>query len=45
MSEFSPVVLLEAKDQDAEQFCAKHGFIPSPGDPFHLFFPIAPLRK
>ncbi len=38
-------IFVQAKDQDAQQFYAKHGFIPSPGDPLHLFFPLDPLRK
>jgi predicted N-acetyltransferase YhbS len=38
-------IFVQAKDQDAEQFYARHGFIPSPGDPFRLFFPLDPLRK
>jgi hypothetical protein len=31
--------------QEVERFYAKHGFIPSSGDPLHLFFPLDPLRK
>ncbi len=38
-------IFVQAKDPDAEQFYAKHGFIPSPDDPLHLFFPLDPLRK
>jgi GNAT superfamily N-acetyltransferase len=38
-------IFVQAKDQAAEQFYARHGFIPSPGDPLHLFFPLDPLRK
>jgi GNAT superfamily N-acetyltransferase len=38
-------IFVQAKDPSAEQFDAKHGFIPSPGDPLHLFFPLDPLRK
>jgi GNAT superfamily N-acetyltransferase len=38
-------IFVQAKDQSAEQFYARHGFIPSPGDPLHLFFPLDPLRK
>lgn len=38
-------IFVQAKDQDAERFYAKHGFIPSPGDPCHLFFPLDPLRR
>jgi GNAT superfamily N-acetyltransferase len=38
-------IVVQAKDMSAEQFYARHGFIPSPGDPFHLFFPLGPLRK
>lgn len=38
-------IFVQAKDQDAQRFYAGHGFIPSPGDPFHLFFPLDPLRQ
>jgi GNAT superfamily N-acetyltransferase len=38
-------LFVPAKDRDAEPFYAKHGFIPSPSDPWHLFFPLDPLRK
>jgi GNAT superfamily N-acetyltransferase len=38
-------IFVQAKDQDAEQFYARQGFLPSPGDPLHLFFPLDPLRK
>jgi hypothetical protein len=38
-------IFVQAKDQEAEQFYARHGFIPSPGDPLHLFFPLDPLWK
>ena len=38
-------IFVQAKDPCAEQFYARHGFIPSPGDPLHLFFPLDPLRK
>ncbi len=38
-------IFVQAKDQDAERFYTRHGFIPSPGDPFHLFFPLDQLRK
>jgi GNAT superfamily N-acetyltransferase len=38
-------IFVQAKDKDGERFYAKHGFIPSPGDPLHLFFPLGPLRK
>jgi hypothetical protein len=38
-------IFVQAKDQAAERFYAKHGFLPSPGDPLHLFFPLDPLRK
>jgi GNAT superfamily N-acetyltransferase len=38
-------IFVQAKDQAAVQFYAKHGFLASPGDPFHLFFPLDPLRK
>jgi GNAT superfamily N-acetyltransferase len=37
-------IFVQAKDQAAQQFYAKHGFLPSPGDPLHLFFPLDPLR-
>jgi hypothetical protein len=40
MSEFSPIKLL-APSHDR----SKHGFIPSPGDAFHLFFPLDALRE
>src|SRR5205085_5565413 len=38
-------IFVQAKDADAQRFYSKHGFIPSPGDPLHLFFPLDPLRK
>jgi GNAT superfamily N-acetyltransferase len=38
-------VFVQAKDQAAEQFYTKHGFLPSPVDPLHLFFPLDALRK
>ncbi|HET6880367.1 MAG TPA: GNAT family N-acetyltransferase [Pirellulales bacterium] len=38
-------ILVHAKDEAARQFYTKHGFLQSPGDPFHLFFPLDPLRK
>lgn len=38
-------IFVQAKDQAAQQFYAQHGFLPSPGDPLHLFFPLDPLRK
>lgn len=38
-------IFVQAKDEFSEQFYTKHGFIPSPGDPFHLFFPLDPLGK
>jgi GNAT superfamily N-acetyltransferase len=38
-------IFVQAKDEDGQQFYAKHGFIPSPGDPLHLFFPLAPLHR
>jgi predicted N-acetyltransferase YhbS len=38
-------IFVQAKDQAAEQFYIKHGFLPSPGDPLHLFFPLVVLRK
>jgi GNAT superfamily N-acetyltransferase len=38
-------IFVQAKDQEAERFYAKHGFIPSPGDLLHLFVPLDRLRK
>jgi GNAT superfamily N-acetyltransferase len=38
-------IFVQAKDQDAERFYARHGFIPSPGDSLNLFFPLDSLRK
>lgn len=38
-------IFVQAKDQAAERFYAKHGFLSSPGDPLHLFFPLDPLLK
>jgi GNAT superfamily N-acetyltransferase len=38
-------IFVQAKDPDAERFYARHGFIPSPGDPLHLFFPLDSLRQ
>jgi GNAT superfamily N-acetyltransferase len=38
-------IFVQAKDQDAVRFYTKHGFLPSPGDPLHLFFPLDPLCK
>jgi predicted N-acetyltransferase YhbS len=38
-------IFVQAKDQAAQQFYSKHGFIPSPADPLHLFFPLDQLRK
>src|SRR5437868_3674997 len=38
-------IFVQAKDREAERFYDKHGFIPSPGDPLLLFFPLDPLRK
>jgi GNAT superfamily N-acetyltransferase len=38
-------ILVQAKDKAAEMFYAKHGFIPSPNDPLHLYFPLDPLRR
>ncbi len=37
-------ILVQAKDTPAVQFYAKHGFIPAPNDPFHLFFPLDALQ-
>jgi predicted N-acetyltransferase YhbS len=38
-------IFVQAKGPHAEPFYGRHGFIPSPGDPLHLFFPLDPLRK
>jgi predicted N-acetyltransferase YhbS len=38
-------IFVQAKGPDAEAFYTTHGFIPSPGDPLHLFFPLDPLRQ
>jgi GNAT superfamily N-acetyltransferase len=38
-------IFVKAKDQAAEPFYTRHGFIPSPGDPLHFFFPLDPLHK
>jgi GNAT superfamily N-acetyltransferase len=38
-------ILVQAKNSEARQFYEKHGFIPSPRDPLHLFFPLDPLRQ
>lgn len=38
-------IFVQAKGQAAESFYTRHGFIPSPGDPLHLFFPLDPLRE
>jgi GNAT superfamily N-acetyltransferase len=38
-------IFVQAKDQEAERFYARHGVIPAPGHPLHLFFPLDPLRK
>jgi GNAT superfamily N-acetyltransferase len=38
-------IFVQAKNEEAERFYARHGFISSPGDPFHLFFPLDPIRK
>jgi GNAT superfamily N-acetyltransferase len=37
-------ILVQAKDDVADQFYAKHGFIRAPGDARLLFFPLDPLR-
>ncbi len=42
---FVKAIFVQAKDEDAQRFYTRHGFIPSPGDPFHLFFPLDPLRQ
>jgi GNAT superfamily N-acetyltransferase len=36
-------IFVQARGPDAERFYARHGFLPSPADPWHLFFPLAPL--
>lgn len=33
-------IVVHAKDETAQNFYTKHGFIASPGDPLTLFFPI-----
>jgi GNAT superfamily N-acetyltransferase len=38
-------IFVVAKNDEVTQFYKKFGFIPSPSDPFHLFFPLDPLRK
>lgn len=38
-------IFVQAKDEQAEQFYTRWGFIASPGDPLHLFFPLDPLRR
>jgi GNAT superfamily N-acetyltransferase len=38
-------IFVQAKNDEVKQFYEKHGFIPSPHDPLHLFFPLDPLRK
>ncbi len=38
-------IFVQAKDDAARQFYEKHGFIPAPNDPLHLFFPVDVLRK
>jgi GNAT superfamily N-acetyltransferase len=38
-------IFVQAKNSEVKQFYEKHGFIPSPQDPMHLFFPLDPLRK
>jgi GNAT superfamily N-acetyltransferase len=38
-------IFVQAKDDVARQFYSKYGFIPSPGDPLQLFFPLGPLGK
>lgn len=38
-------IFVQAKDDGAQRFYAKWGFIPSPGDPLQLFFPLDPLRR
>jgi GNAT superfamily N-acetyltransferase len=38
-------ILVHAKNSEGQEFYEKHGFIPSPSDPLHLFFPLDALRK
>ena len=38
-------IFVQAKTGEARKFYEKHGFIPSPNDPLHLFFPLDALRK
>jgi predicted N-acetyltransferase YhbS len=38
-------IFVQAKDDGARQFYEKHGFIGSPHDPLHLFFPLDPLAN
>ncbi len=38
-------IFVQAKNSEAKEFYEKHGFIASPRDPLHLFFPLDPLRK
>jgi GNAT superfamily N-acetyltransferase len=38
-------IFVQAKDGAAKHFYEKHGFIPLPQDPMHLFFPLDALRK
>jgi GNAT superfamily N-acetyltransferase len=37
-------IVVKAKTTEASAFYEKYGFIPSPHDPLHLFFPIDPLQ-
>ena len=38
-------IFVQAKDHEAVRFYVRHGFLPSPGDPLRLFFPLDVLRK
>ena len=38
-------IFVQATNSEAKQFYEKHGFIASPHDPLHMFFPLNPLRK
>jgi GNAT superfamily N-acetyltransferase len=38
-------IFVQAKSSEGRRFYEKHGFIPSPRDPLHLFFPLDALRK
>lgn len=38
-------IFVQAKDSAAQEFYAKHGFLPSPSDPLHLYFPLDSLCR